>query len=71
VAVARRGAFVGEVRCDLTTSALPVSQRLRDGDATFRAGTRLYELAGVPLARALLVERGGGRVVFDVIHREG
>jgi hypothetical protein len=59
------------VRCDLSTSALPVNQRLRDGDATFPAGTRLYELADVPLTRALLVQRGDGYVVFDVIDRKG
>src|SRR4051794_2472198 len=54
--VRRRGALLGRVRCDVTTAAFPVQHRLRDGDATFAAGTKLYEVVGVPPARALLVQ---------------
>jgi hypothetical protein len=67
----RRGALLGRVRCDVSTAAFGVDHRLRDGDATFPAGTELYELSGVSPARALLVRRGARYDVFDVIRSKG
>jgi hypothetical protein len=65
VSTHRRGRFLGAVRCDVTTARRPLFELLREGDATFAAGTRLFQVRDLPVARALLVQRAGGYVLFQ------
>lgn len=62
--IAKRGALLGHVTCDLSTSGLGAGAQPRNGDATVPAGSSIYSIVGMPDTQMLAVVHDGSMTAY-------